>query len=862
MGWFPKFKIAQKLPLALVGSALLVSAGVGIASYLIGSSTVDRMSIRQMQMAAGDRVKSFETYLETIEADLVNQAAAESVQTTLRDFAIGWGQFATSSPAADPITTLRANYIDNNPNAAGSRQALDTPAQAPGAKKWNYDFLHSKVHPNFRRQLEARGYADLFLFDPKGNLVYSVMKNDDFARNFAEGGDLADSGLGRAFRAAAALTEPGKVAFEDLGLYAVAGIPASFLATPVFDARSKLIGVMAIEMPIGPINQMLQDNANLGQTGESLLVGADKLMRSDSVFTTGNDTLSATYDYPLVDAALGGNQADGVTSDYRGMRMIATALPVEFNGTRWAMVTTMSEDEAFAPVAEMRNMMLLVGGALLAVAALVGLLFSRSISKPISRLTETMGALAEGKLDTEVKGAGRSDEIGDMAKAVQVFKENALKVTELTEGERAASIQRRADRTQMMQTLQQAFGAVVDAAIAGDFSKRVDAEFPDAVLNALAHGVNELVETVDRGMSETADVLTALAHTDLTQRVRGDYQGAFLRLKTDTNAVAEKLGDIVAGLQQTSRSLKTATSEILSGANDLSERTTKQAATIEETSAAMEQLSGTVLANAERAKDASNVAATVTRTAEDGGQVMHKATEAMERITHSSGKISNIIGMIDDIAFQTNLLALNASVEAARAGDAGKGFAVVAVEVQPAGAVGGERFERDQDADRAIGQRSEGRLQAGRGSRGQARGDAGGGAVVERADGLDRPGQPGAGVGDRGSECRGPHHGRDDPAQRGAGRTNQCGDRADRGTGHRARPDRRGVPHRRRGRAGTGDRAGQGNQGAAGASALGGEILSEPRQCRARQGLVGVLARRAVSRRGWPQILAQLSISP
>ena len=681
MGWFPNFKIAQKLPLALVGSALLVSAGVGIASYLIGSSTVDRMSIRQMQMAAGDRVKSFETYLETIEADLVNQAAAESVQTTLRDFAIGWGQFATSSPAADPITTLRANYIDNNPNAAGSRQALDTPAQAPGAKKWNYDFLHSKVHPNFRRQLEARGYADLFLFDPKGNLVYSVMKNDDFARNFAEGGDLADSGLGRAFRAAAALTEPGKVAFEDLGLYAVAGIPASFLATPVFDARSKLIGVMAIEMPIGPINQMLQDNANLGQTGESLLVGADKLMRSDSVSTTGNDTLSATYDYPLVDAALGGNQADGVTSDYRGMRMIATALPVEFNGTRWAMVTTMSEDEAFAPVAEMRNMMLLVGGALLAVAAL-GLLFSRSISKPISRLTETMGALAEGKLDTEVKGAGRSDEIGDMAKAVQVFKENALKVTELTEGERAASIQRRADRTQMMQTLQQAFGAVVDAAIAGDFSKRVDAEFPDAELNALAHGVNELVETVDRGMSETADVLTALAHTDLTQRVRGDYQGAFLRLKTDTNAVAEKLGDIVAGLQQTSRSLKTATSEILSGANDLSERTTKQAATIEETSAAMEQLSGTVLANAERAKDASNVAATVTRTAEDGGQVMHKATEAMERITHSSGKISNIIGMIDDIAFQTNLLALNASVEAARAGDAGKGFAVVAVEVR------------------------------------------------------------------------------------------------------------------------------------------------------------------------------------
>ena len=117
--------------------------------------------------------------------------------------------------------------------------------------------------------------------------------------------------------------------------------------------------------------------------------------------------------------------------------------------------------------------------------------------------------------------------------------------------------------------------------------------------------MNTLVATVDEGLGETGQVLAALANTDLTQRLHGDYRGAFAKLKADTNAVGDKLTDIVGQLRDTSRALKTATGEILSGANDLSERTTRQAATIEETSAAMEQLAATVIDNAKRAEDAS-----------------------------------------------------------------------------------------------------------------------------------------------------------------------------------------------------------------------------------------------------------------
>jgi methyl-accepting chemotaxis protein len=330
----------------------------------------------------------------------------------------------------------------------------------------------------------------------------------------------------------------------------------------------------------------------------------------------------------------------------------------------------------------MMQLLLMVGGVAVLAVGLLALLMSRIISRPVPALSKVMAAIADNRLDVDVPYTQNTNEIGEMARAVAVFRDNAVRISEMSEAEAVAIQKRAAERAEMMQQLQQQFGAVVDAAVAGDFSRRVTARFDDKELNALAGSVNLLVERVDAGLGASAEVLAAMADTDLTLRVEGEFSGAFGKLQADTNRVAERLGEVMSRLRDTSRLLKTATGEILSGAADLSERTTKQAATIEETSAAMEQLSSTVSQNADRARKASGVATTVTRTAEEGGKVMSNANLAMERITSSSAKISNIIGLIDDIAFQTNLLALNASVEAARAGEAGKGFAVVAVEVR------------------------------------------------------------------------------------------------------------------------------------------------------------------------------------
>jgi len=305
----------------------------------------------------------------------------------------------------------------------------------------------------------------------------------------------------------------------------------------------------------------------------------------------------------------------------------------------------------------------------------------RTIVNPVRSLTTSMLGLADGQLDIVIPHADAKDEIGAMAQAMEVFRRNGKRIAALGADEAARNLAI-VERAENMTRLQGELGAVVGAASRGDFLQRMETHYGDDELNGLAKSVNGLVETVSRGLDETGQVLAALAQTNLTRRVEGSYEGSFAKLKTDTNAVADTLTSVVQRLQETSGTLKTATGEILAGANDLSERTTKQAATIEETSAAMEQLATTVANNADRARDASTNAGAVSRDAEASGDVMQAANQAMERITTSSSKISNIIGMIDDIAFQTNLLALNASVEAARAGEAGKGFAVVAVEVR------------------------------------------------------------------------------------------------------------------------------------------------------------------------------------
>lgn len=583
-------KLSTKLVVFFLLVGVIPFGVMGLISLNNASNALSEAAYNNLVAIRDVKAQWLENYMGERMGDMEVLRASQMVQMALEDFTPAYADATTSDVRLD------AGY-----------------KTAEGA--W---------HQKLKHYNDTYGYYDLFLFDTAGNAVYTVSKEADFATNLLTG-EYSSSNLGGGVQEA---IHGGKANFADFKMYAASGEPAAFVTGPVHNDEGTLIGAVGLQVPLDAINDTMQLRSGMGETGETYLVGPDKLMRSDSFLDSEGHSVVASFEKNnKVDTEASQNGLAGQTDakiiiDYNGNPVLSAYRPVDVAGTTWVMIAEVDESEAFASINQLKMIMGIVGAITVAIIIFVAMMIARSIAGPINKIIEGLNEgsdqvasasgqvsgssnqLAQGASEQAASLEEVSSSLEEMASMTQQNAENAQQANQLAQEASKASekgvdamekmatsiddIKKSSDETAKIikvideiafQTNLLALNAAVEAARAGEAGKG---------FAVVAEEVRNLAQRSAQAAKDTAGLIEgSVKNAEGGVTIGQDVGKALNEIKVNSKKVDELVAEIAAASQEQASGIEQVTQAV----GQMDTVTQSNSANAEESAAASEELS-------------------------------------------------------------------------------------------------------------------------------------------------------------------------------------------------------------------------------------------------------------------------------